>query len=168
MSRENFDKPDALFEGGMSEGEVRIKIVGVGGAGTNAVDRLQLDPGLQVHLAAINTDAQALSSSPIQEKVMIGRGVTRGLSAGGDPTIGREAAERDRALISKVINGMDIVFILAGLGAGTGSGAAPMVADMAAEQGALVISFVTMPFALEGAARKEVAEEKFGGVAFDL
>lgn len=146
---------DKLFNGDVPGEEVRIKIVGIGGAGNNAVDRLQLDPSSSVSLAAINTDAQALESSPLQEKLMIGRGITRGLSAGGDVELAKQAAESDAAAIAKVINGRDIIFLLAGMGGGTGSGVAPVVAKMAAEQGALVIAFVTLPFTMEGAGRKE-------------
>lgn len=136
---------------------LRVKIIGVGGAGTNTVDRLQLDTETRPALAAINTDAQALASSPIPEKVMIGRSVTRGLSAGGEPEQGRKAAEADTSAILNMVSGMDLVFILAGLGGGTGSGAAPVVARMAREQGALVVAFVTLPFTLEGGRRHQVA-----------
>jgi len=149
---------DKMFEGDLSSEDVRIKIIGVGGAGSNAADRFQLDPEPNVRMAVINTDAQALEGSLIEEKLMIGRGITRGLSAGGEADIGRKAAEMDSEAIAKMTQGMDIIFVFAGLGGGTGSGAAPVVAQIAAEQGALVIAFVTLPFTMEGARRKEQAE----------
>ncbi|WOO43558.1 cell division protein FtsZ [Rubellicoccus peritrichatus] len=141
---------------------LRIKIIGVGGAGTNTVDRLQLHESGRAQLAAINTDAQALAGSPIPEKVMIGRSVTRGLSAGGSPEMGRKAAEADSAAILNLVSGMDLVFILVGLGGGTGSGAAPIVARAARDQGALVVTFATQPFSLEGGGRLQIAEEALG------
>ena len=143
----------------LSDRNIAIKLVGVGGAGSNAVDRLKMDNLENVQLAVINTDLQALSSSPVQEKVMIGSGVTRGLGAGGDPEIGREAAEADRAKITPIVKDQDLVFIVAGMGGGTGSGAAPVIAEIAVEQGALVIAFVTMPFSFEGGRRLKQAEE---------
>lgn len=149
---------DPLMDQQFPEGRIRIKIVGIGGAGTNAVDRLKLENLEQVHLAALNTDGQSLSSSPVNEKLLLGRGVTRGLSAGGEMDVGREAAESDAEMISKLFQGVDFVFILAGLGGGTGSGAAPVVARIASEQGALVMGFVTMPFSREGPRRIQQAE----------
>lgn len=138
---------------------ISIKLVGVGGAGANAVDRLKMDGLEHLHLAVMNTDAQALASSPVQEKVLLGMGVTRGLGAGGDPELGREAAEADREKITTVVKDCDLLFLIAGMGGGTGSGAAPTVAEIAAENGALVIAFVTMPFSFEGGRRLKQAEE---------
>ncbi|MEZ5414334.1 MAG: cell division protein FtsZ [Opitutaceae bacterium] len=138
---------------------ITIKLVGVGGAGSNAVDRLKMEGLERLHLAVMNTDSQALASSPVQEKVLLGMGVTRGLGAGGDPELGREAAETDREKITKVVEGCDLVFLIAGMGGGTGSGAAPTVAEIASESGALVIAFVTMPFSFEGGRRLKQAEE---------
>ena len=143
----------------LTDRNVAIKLVGVGGAGSNAVDRLKMENLERLQLAVINTDYQALSSSPVQDKVLIGMGVTRGLGAGGDPELGREAAEADRAKISPVVKDCDLVFLIAGMGGGTGSGAAPTVAEIAAETGALVIAFVTMPFSFEGGRRLKQAEE---------
>ena len=143
----------------LTDRNVAIKLVGVGGAGSNAVDRLKMENLDRLQLAVINTDHQALSSSPVQDKVLIGMGVTRGLGAGGDPELGREAAEADREKIAAVIKDCDLVFLLAGMGGGTGSGAAPIVAEIAAEQGALVIAFVSMPFSFEGGRRLKQAEE---------
>src|SRR5581483_4175320 len=131
----------------LTDRSIAIKLVGVGGAGANAVDRLKMENLERLQLAVINTDYQALASSPVQDKVLIGMGVTRGLGTGGDPELGREAAEADREKITAVVKDCDLVFLLAGMGGGTGSGAAPIVAEIAAEQGALVIAFVSMPFA---------------------
>lgn len=143
----------------LSDRCVAIKLVGVGGAGSNAVDRLKMESLERLRLAVINTDHQALSSSPVQDKILIGMGSTRGLGAGGDPELGRQAAEDDREKISAVVKDCDLVFILAGMGGGTGGGASPIVAEIAAEQGALVIAFVTLPFSFEGGRRLKQAEE---------
>ncbi len=143
----------------LSDRNVAIKLVGVGGAGSNAVDRLKMENLDRLELAVINTDHQALSSSPVQDKVLIGMSVTRGLGAGGDPELGREAAEADREKIAAVVKGCDLIFLLSGMGGGTGSGASPVVAEIAAEQGALVIAFVSMPFSFEGGRRLKQAEE---------
>jgi len=143
----------------LTDRNIAIKLVGVGGAGSNAVDRLKMENLERLQLAVINTDYQALSSSPVQDKVLIGMGVTRGLGAGGDPELGREAAEADREKITNVVKGCDLVFLIAGMGGGTGSGALPVVAEIAAEQGALVIAFVTLPFSFEGGRRLKQAEE---------
>jgi cell division protein FtsZ len=138
---------------------VAIKLLGVGGAGSNAVDRLKMESLERLQLAVINTDNQALSSSPVQDKVLIGMGSTRGLGAGGDPELGRKAAEDDREKIIRVVKDCDLVFIIAGMGGGTGGGASPIVAEIAADEGALVIAFVTLPFSFEGGRRLKQAEE---------
>jgi cell division protein FtsZ len=143
----------------LADRSIAIKVVGLGGAGGNSVDRLKMDNLDRLQLAAINTDLQALSASPLQEKVLIGAAVTRGLGAGGDPDLGREAAESDREKIAEVVKECDLVFLIAGMGGGTGSGAAPIVADIASEAGALVIAFVTMPFSFEGGRRAKQAED---------
>ncbi|MEO7599746.1 MAG: cell division protein FtsZ [Opitutus sp.] len=143
----------------LTDRNLAIKLVGVGGAGSNAVDRLKMENLERLQLAVVNTDHQALASSPVQDKVMIGMTVTRGLGAGGDPELGREAAESDREKIAKVVKDCDLVFLIGGMGGGTGSGAMPTVAEIAAEQGALVIAFVTMPFSFEGGRRLKQAEE---------
>jgi len=143
----------------LTDRNIAIKLVGVGGAGSNAVDRLKMENLERLQLAVINTDYQALASSPVQDKVLIGMNVTRGLGAGGDPELGREAAEADREKITKVVKECDLVFLIGGMGGGTGSGALPAVAEIAAEQGALVIAFVTMPFSFEGGRRLKQAEE---------
>src|SRR5690606_23702742 len=107
----------------LADRSIAIKVIGVGGAGGNAVDRLKMDNLDRLQLAAINTDLQALSASPLQEKVLIGSAVTRGLGAGGDPDLGRMAAESDREKIAEVVKDCDLVFLLVGEGGGTGSGA---------------------------------------------
>lgn len=148
-----------LEHGLLTDRNVAIKLVGVGGAGSNAVDRLKMENLERLQMAVINTDYQALASSPVQDKVLIGMSVTRGLGAGGDPELGREAAEADREKITAVVKGCDLVFLVTGMGGGTGSGASPTVAEIAAESGALVIAFVTMPFSFEGGRRLKQAEE---------
>jgi len=143
----------------LGDRSVAIKLVGVGGAGANAVDRLKMECLDRLQLAVVNTDHQALSSSPVQDKVLIGMGTTRGLGTGGDPELGREAAEGDRDKLAEVLKDCDLVFLIAGMGGGTGGGASPIVAEIAAEQGALVIAFVTLPFSFEGGRRLKQAEE---------
>ncbi len=141
------------------ERPVRIQLVGVGGAGTNALDRLELNELEGVRFAAINTDNQALNGSVVSEKLLIGRGVTRGLGAGGDPELGRLAAESDRDAIQAMVRNSELVVLVAGMGGGTGGGAAPVVAEAASKAGALVIAFVTLPFTFEGGRRMKQAEE---------
>jgi cell division protein FtsZ len=143
----------------LTDKNIAIKLVGVGGAGSNAVDRLKMENLERLQLAVINTDYQALASSPVQDKVLVGMTVTRGLGAGGDPDLGREAAETDREKIAAVVKDCDLVFLVTGMGGGTGSGASPIVAEIAAEAGALVVAFVTMPFSFEGGRRLKQAEE---------
>lgn len=141
------------------ERPVTIKLIGVGGAGCNAIDRLQLANLERVTFAAVNTDSQALAGSVVDEKLLIGRGVTRGLGAGGDPELGRLAAEADREAITAAVRNSDLVILVAGMGGGTGSGAAPVVAETASKAGAVVIAFVTMPFTFEGGRRGKQAED---------
>ncbi|MFP4070079.1 MAG: cell division protein FtsZ [Opitutales bacterium] len=153
---------NSLFAQSAATGDLKIKIIGIGGAGTNAVDGLKLDDLGDVRLAAINTDAQALGGSPIAEKLVIGRAVTRGLGAGGEVEIGRKAAEADREAISRMVSGMDLVILVTGLGGGTGSAATPLIAEAAARTDALVLAFVTLPFSFEGSRRQRIAEESLG------
>ena len=143
----------------LSDRNVGIKLVGVGGGGSNAVDRLKMENLDRLQLAVINTDFKALGTSPVQDKVLIGTALMRGLSAGGDPDLGRKAAEADADKIADIVRDTDLIFIVAGLGGGTGSGAAPVVAEIAAEAGAVVIAFVTLPFSFEGGRRRKQAEE---------
>ena len=136
-----------------------IRVVGVGGGGVNAVNRM-IDAGLRgVEFIAANTDAQALSMSDADLRIDIGRNLTRGLGAGSDPEIGRQAAEEHIDEIREALNGSDMVFITAGKGGGTGTGAAPVVAEVAKSSGALTIGVVTRPFSFEGSRRSVQAEE---------
>jgi cell division protein FtsZ len=136
-----------------------IKVVGIGGGGVNAVNRM-IDVGLKgVEFIAINTDAQALLMSDADVKLDIGRELTRGLGAGADPQIGRQAAEEHREEIEEVLKGADMVFITAGKGGGTGTGGAPIVAEISKSQGALTIGVVTRPFSFEGRQRAVKAEQ---------
>src|SRR3954467_2265730 len=136
-----------------------IKVVGIGGGGVNAVNRM-IDAGLKgVEFIAINTDAQALLMSDADVKLDIGRELTRGLGAGSDPEVGRQAAEAHRDEIEEVLKGADMVFITAGKGGGTGTGGAPVVAEIAKSLGALTIGVVTRPFAFEGRRRSVQAEQ---------
>lgn len=143
----------------LTDRRIAIKVVGLGGAGANAVDRLKMENLDRLQMAVLNTDAQALATSPVQDKVLIGASITRGLGAGADPDLGRQAAEADREKIAAVVKDCDLVFLLAGMGGGTGSGAAPTVAEIAAEHGAMVIAFVTLPFSFEGGRRAKQADE---------
>jgi cell division protein FtsZ len=136
-----------------------IKVVGVGGGGVNAVNRM-IDAGLKgVEFIAVNTDAQALLMSDADIKLDIGRDLTRGLGAGSDPEIGRQAADDHRAELEQALTGADMVFITAGKGGGTGTGAAPVIAEVAKGLGALTIGVVTRPFAFEGRRRSVQAEQ---------
>jgi len=137
----------------------RIKVVGVGGSGNNAISRM-IDSKIKgVEFVAINTDAQALHHSKASEKVHIGKNLTKGLGAGMNPEIGRQAAEENRDEIQDVLKGADMVFVCAGMGGGTGTGAAPVVAETAKELGALTVAVVTKPFSFEGAQRRNLGEE---------
>jgi len=140
---------------------VPIKVVGVGGAGSNALDRILLDGLERADLIAINTDVQSLASSVAAHKVQLGRSVTRGLGAGGDPELGYQAAVESADEIRQALVDARIIFICAGLGGGTGSGAAPFVAQLAREAGSLVIAFATLPFSFEGKRRGAQAQEAF-------
>jgi len=139
---------------------VNIKVIGIGGSGNNAVEEMANHRINGLKLIALNTDLQALSLSQATQKIQIGKLTTRGLGAGGDPEIGKKAAEEDRNMISKVLEDADIVFITAGMGGGTGSGAAPVVAEIAKREGALTIGVVTRPFTFEG--RKRIVQAEKG------
>lgn len=135
-----------------------IKVVGVGGGGSNAINRM-IAAGLQgVEFVAVNTDAQALMLSNAPAKIQIGEKLTRGLGAGANPDIGKRAAEESRDVIAKHLEGADMVFITAGMGGGTGTGAAPVVAEVAKEVGALTVGVVTKPFSFEGKRRMVQAQ----------
>jgi cell division protein FtsZ len=135
-----------------------MKIVGVGGAGANALDRIVLDGMEKTDLIAINTDVQSLASSVAAHKVQLGRAVTRGLGAGGDPEVGQQAALESADEIRPALVNARMIFICAGLGGGTGSGASPVVAQIAREAGSLVVVFATLPFSFEGKRRSAQAQ----------
>lgn len=137
----------------------RIKVVGVGGSGGHAISRMIESKLRGVEFVAINTDAQDLHHNKASEKVHIGKNLTKGLGAGMNPDIGRQAAEENRDEIQEVLKGADMVFVTCGLGGGTGTGAAPIVAETAKELGALTVAVITKPFAFEGAQRRAIAEE---------
>ncbi len=136
-----------------------IKVVGVGGGGTNAVNRM-VDSGLRgVEFIAVNTDAQALLMTDADVKIAVGQKVTRGLGAGANPDVGREAAIESRDQLKEALKGADMVFVTAGEGGGTGTGAAPVIAELARELGALTVGVVTRPFGFEGKKRADQAEQ---------
>ena len=149
----NYSLPDRLAE------FIPIKVVSVGGAGLNALDRIVLDGLEKAGVVAINTDVQSLTSSVAPHKVQLGRTITRGLGAGGDPELGYQAAVESTEEIREALSDANVIFVCAGLGGGTGSGAAPYVAQLAREAGALVIAFVTLPFTFEGKRRNAQAQE---------
>ena len=137
----------------MLDGTATIKVIGVGGAGNNAVNRM-VEAGIRnVEFVAVNTDRQALSLSKANSKIQIGEKLTRGLGAGANPDIGAQAAEESRAEVAEALKGADMVFVTAGMGGGTGTGAAPIVAQTAKEMGILTIGVVTKPFTFEGKKR---------------
>lgn len=145
--------------GSTAKGFTEVKIIGVGGGGNNAVNRM-IEASVQgVQFVAINTDAQALSRSAAKHTLVIGEKLTKGLGAGGDPSTGAKAAEASAEQIQHLVRGADMVFITAGLGGGTGTGAAPIVADIAREERALTVAVVTTPFSFEGSRRSRLAEK---------
>lgn len=145
------------FDDGMDQ-YARIKVIGIGGGGSNAVNRM-IQAELQgVEFIAVNTDAQALQLSQAGLKLQIGEKLTKGLGAGANPEIGRQAAEESREEVERVLDGSDMVFVTAGMGGGTGTGAAPIIAEVAREQGALTVGVVTKPFTFEGKKRWTQAE----------
>lgn len=147
-------RPQNLFES-----QATIKVIGIGGAGTNAVNRM-ISEGLQgVDFVAMNTDAQALNGSSAPVRLQIGEELTRGLGAGGDPSVGEAAAKESEKQIEAELEGCDMIFITAGMGGGTGTGAAPVVAATARRMGILTVGVVTKPFIFEGPRRKRLAEE---------
>ena len=150
---------DYSFDIGMSDDlYATIRVVGVGGGGCNAVNRM-IDGGVQgIEFIAVNTDHQALLRSKASEAIQIGEKVTRGLGAGAMPEIGQKAAEENIEEISKAIDGSDMLFITAGMGGGTGTGAAPIVAEVAEKLGILTVGVVTMPFRFEGSRSAQCRE----------
>ena len=153
---------------------VKIKVIGIGGAGNNVINRM-IDAGVSgVDFVAVNTDKQDLNKSVCKNKIQIGEKLTGGMGAGSKPEVGKKSAEESRAAIAKALEGTDMVFITAGMGGGTGTGAAPIVADLAHEAGILTVGVVTKPFKFEGANRMRQAEagiaalsEKYGFEYFD-
>jgi len=137
----------------------RMKVVGVGGAGGNAVNRMIQEKLVGVEFISVNTDVQALSNSEAHRKIQIGKTLTRGLGSGSKPDIGREAVVENRDEVAEALQGSDMVFVTAGMGGGTGTGAAPVVAEIAREAGALTVGIVSKPFTFEGRKRLQVADE---------
>jgi len=147
-------RPDNLFEN-----QATIKVLGIGGAGSNAVNRMIQEGLMGVTFVTMNTDAQALGQSRAPKKIQLGEALTRGLGAGGNPEVGENAALESEETIRGILDGCDMVFITAGMGGGTGTGAAPIVADMARKMGILTVGVVTKPFLFEGPKRSRLAEE---------
>ena len=138
----------------------RIKVIGIGGGGGNAIASMIAEGGIGgVEFVAVNTDAQALLNNKAVNKIQIGENLTKGLGSGGDPEIGRQAAEESRERLKEELSGVDMIFITAGEGGGTGTGAAPVVAEVARETGALTVAVVTKPFDFEGVKRKFTADD---------
>ena len=143
----------------------KIEVIGVGGGGSNAVNRM-IDSDLDgVTFRVLNTDAQALLQSAADQRVQLGQDLTRGLGAGGNPSIGQKAAEESRDELQQTLEGADLVFIAAGMGGGTGTGAAPVVAEVAKQSGALTVGIVTKPFSFEGKRRMRQADEGIARLA---
>ena len=143
----------------MMDGTATIKVIGVGGAGNNAVNRM-IDAGIKgVDFIAVNTDRQALQTSKANTKIQIGEKITRGLGAGANPDIGAQSAEESKAEVAEVLRGADMVFVTAGMGGGTGTGAAPVVCEIAKSMGILTVGIVTKPFIFEGKRRRNNAED---------
>lgn len=143
----------------MSEVNAVIRVIGVGGGGSNAVNRM-IESGIKgVEFVSMNTDSQALERSPAPIKVQLGTNLTRGLGAGGNPEVGKAAAEESKGDIRKVLEGSDMVFVTAGMGGGTGTGATAIIADIAREMGALTIAVITRPFTFEGPRRARLASD---------
>ncbi len=142
-----------------AEGTALIRVVGVGGGGNNAINRMIEENIVGVDFIAVNTDQQALTQNLASQKIVIGERTTRGLGSGGNPEVGEKAAEESLDLLQEALHGSDMVFVTAGMGGGTGTGATPLVAKAAREAGALTIGVVTRPFSFEGTKRSRTAEE---------
>jgi cell division protein FtsZ len=153
-----FDNLKYEFQDEVRKG-ARIKVIGVGGGGSNAVGRMMAEGLEGVEFHVLNTDAQALAASPVPSKIQIGTKITAGLGAGSDPSVGRQAALEDTERIIELLGGADMVFVTAGLGGGTGAGAAPVIASLAKELDALTVAVVTKPFTFEGGKRMRQAEK---------
>jgi cell division protein FtsZ len=153
------ERMEALMTRAYSDGLPPIKVVGVGGGGCNAVNRMIAEQIAGVQFVAVNTDAQALQQSPADVRIRIGDKLTKGLGVGGDPARGLRAAEESRDELLEALRGSEMVFVTAGMGGGTGTGASPLVAEVAKDAGALTIGVVTKPFGFEGTRRRGQAEE---------
>ncbi|MBU6998309.1 MAG: cell division protein FtsZ [Theionarchaea archaeon] len=163
MNAEQHIRKDKPFETKLdieeTLGKARILVVGCGGAGNNTINRLEKIGGINgAETIAVNTDRQHLEVTQADKHILIGRGITKGLGAGGDPSLGYQSAEEDRRDLKEILRGANMVFVAAGMGGGTGTGAAPVVADIAHELDALVIGVVTLPFQMEGKHRHEKAQ----------
>ena len=157
----NFDQSKDI----LPSQNAKIEVIGVGGGGSNAVNRM-IDSDLEgVSFRVLNTDAQALLQSSADRRVQLGQNLTRGLGAGGNPSIGQKAAEESKDELQQTLDGSDLVFIAAGMGGGTGTGAAPVVAEVAKQSGALTVGIVTKPFSFEGKRRMRQAEEGIARLA---
>ena len=155
--RDNNENYNAMPE--IARGVPLIKVLGVGGGGSNAVSRMYKDKLPVVEYYALNTDAQHLFRCDVSHRIALGQSLTRGLGAGAQPELGRQAAEESRAEIEKAVDGADMVFVAVGMGGGTGTGAAPVVCQIAKESGALTVAVVSRPFSFEAAARRKNADE---------
>ena len=137
----------------------KIKVIGLGGGGCNAITRMVREEIQGVEFIAMNTDAQALAITEAPTRIQLGEKLTRGLGVGGDHSLGGKAAEESRDELKEIASGADMVFITGGMGGGTGTGAAPIIAELARQSGALTIAIVTRPFTFEGVHRYQVADE---------
>jgi len=156
MNEPNFWQSNNVNE---PKGTPKIKVVGVGGGGSNAVSRMFSTPIPGVEYIVSNTDAQALQRCQVPIRVQLGERLTRGLGVGGDPETGRLSAEENRDELAQLLHGADMIFLAAGMGGGTGTGAAPIIAEVAKESGALTVSVVTKPFSFEGSKRRQSADD---------
>jgi cell division protein FtsZ len=159
LDRATDERPDNMSALPNLESFAQIKVIGIGGGGSNAVDRMIETEMRGVEFITVNTDSQALLRSQAPVRIRIGDKVTRGLGAGGNPSVGAKAAEESTEEIYEALKGADMVFIAAGMGGGTGTGGAPRIADISRELGALTVAVVTRPFAFEGPRRKSAAEQ---------
>jgi len=157
----NFDQSREI----LPSQNAKIEVIGVGGGGSNAVNRMINSDLEGVSFRVLNTDAQALLQSSAESRVQLGQNLTRGLGAGGNPSIGQKAAEESKEELQQALEGSDLVFIAAGMGGGTGTGAAPVVAEVAKQSGALTVGIVTKPFSFEGKRRMRQAEEGIARLA---
>jgi len=157
----NFDQSREI----LPSQNAKIEVIGVGGGGSNAVNRMINSDLEGVSFRVLNTDAQALLQSSAESRVQLGQNLTRGLGAGGNPSIGQKAAEESKEELQQALEGSDLVFIAAGMGGGTGTGAAPVVAEVAKQSGALTVGIVTKPFSFEGIRRMRQAEEGIARLA---